>query len=81
MQRAKSPLATQDQAAVEKLALQLIETPEVRAARERARALLLGDQAAACPDGRKGLDRALDQWMLALAMRVANDDPQHPKVV
>lgn len=81
MERARSPLATADQAAVEKLALQGVEMPAVRAARERARALLLADQAAASPDGRKGLDRALDQWMLALAMRVANDDPDRPRVI
>ena len=81
MQRQASPLATSEQLEVETRALQLIATPEVRQARERARALLLGDQAARSPDGVKGLDRALDQWVLALAMRVANDDPDRPNVV
>jgi hypothetical protein len=64
MQRQASPLATSEQSEVETRALQLIATPEVRQARERARALLLGDQAARSPDGVKGLDRALDQWCL-----------------
>src|SRR6267142_2444325 len=81
MQRQASPLATPEQSEVETRALQLIGAPEVRQARERARALLLGDQAARSPDGVKGLDRALDQWVLALAMRVANDDPDRPNVV
>jgi hypothetical protein len=81
MRPATNPLATADQAAVESLALQLIEVPEVRAAREHARALLLGDQACGSPDGRKGLDRALDQWVMAVAMRIANDDPSRPKVI
>jgi hypothetical protein len=80
-EQTRSALATTDQSQVEKLALQLIETPAVRAAREQARSLLLGDQAARAADGRRGLDRALDQWVLALAMRVANDDPRHPKVI
>jgi hypothetical protein len=81
MQPASNPLATADQAAVESLALQLIEVPEVRAVREQARALLLGDQACGSPDGRKGLDRALDQWVLAVAMRIANDDSDPPKII
>src|SRR3982074_2006781 len=81
MQRQASPLATPEQSQVETRALQLIATPEARPARERARALLRGDQAARSPDGVMGLDRALDQWVLALAMRVANDDPDRPNVV
>jgi hypothetical protein len=81
MKRKASPLATSEQRQVETRALQLIATPEVRQARERARALLLGDQAARTPDGVKGLDRALDQWVLALAMRIANDDPDRPNVI
>ena len=75
-----SPLATQDQREIETLALRLIETPEVRKARESARALLLADPIAATPDGRIGLDRALDQWTLALAMRIANSDTHRPSV-
>lgn len=81
MQDHASPLATSDQSQVEKDALRLIQRPEVRKAREEARALLLGDQAVGSPDGIKGLDRALDQWVLALAMRVVNDDPDRPKVI
>jgi hypothetical protein len=76
-----SALATSDQRDVEKLALWLIEHPEVRAARESARALLLADPVAGTPDGRMGLDRALDQWVLALVMRVVNADRARPRVV
>jgi hypothetical protein len=53
----------------------------VRAARESARALLLADPVAGLPDGRLGLDRALDQWVLALVMRILNADPWRPKVL
>lgn len=77
---ARSPLATDDQRDTERLALRLIEHPRVRAARESARALLLADPMADTPDGRLGLDRALDQWVLALTMRIANADPFRPKV-
>lgn len=75
-----SPLATADQRAVETLALRLIEHPRIRTAREAARALLLADPVAGTHDGRLGLDRALDQWVLALAMRVVNADPWRPKI-
>jgi hypothetical protein len=77
----RSPLATDHQRDVEKLALRLIEDPKIRAARETARAVLLADPVAQTPDGRLGLDRALDQWVLALVMRVINADPWRPKVV
>jgi hypothetical protein len=76
-----SPLATTDQRDTEKLALRLIELAPVRAAREAARALLLADPVAQTLDGRAGLDRALDQWVLALVMRIANADRARPKLV
>lgn len=76
-----NPLHTPDQEAAEKLALRLIERTDVRAAREEARRGMLGDPAAQVPDGALGLDRALDQWVLALAMREANGDPADPRVV
>ena len=76
-----NPLYTQDQEAAEKLALRLIERADVRAAREQARQDMLKDQAAASLDGNLGLDHALDQWVLALAMREANGDTADPRVV
>jgi hypothetical protein len=76
-----SPLATAEQRDVERLALKLIEHSEVRAAREHARALLLSDKTAQTVDGRMGLDRALDQWVMSLVMRVINADPWRPKAI
>ena len=76
-----NPLHTSDQEAAEKLALRLIERDDVRMAREAARRDMRGDLAAASPDGALGLDRALDQWVLALAMREANGDTADPHVV
>jgi hypothetical protein len=76
-----NPLWTADQEAAEKLALRLIERDDVRRAREAARRIMLADPLAATLDGRAGLDRALDQWVLGLAMREANGDPADPRVV
>jgi hypothetical protein len=76
-----NPLCTPDQEAAEKLALRLIERADVRAAREQARHGMLRDPAAATVDGNLALDRALDQWVLALAMREVNGDTADPRVV
>jgi hypothetical protein len=76
-----SPLATDSQREGEKLALRLIEHARIRAARESARAVLLADPVAQTLDGSTGLDRALDQWVLALTMRVINADAWRPKVL
>ena len=76
-----NPLYTSDQEAIEKLALCLIERADVRAAREAARQDMRGDPAVKVPDGALGLDRALDQWGLGLAMREANGDTADPRVV
>jgi hypothetical protein len=81
MKPSESPLATPEQAQIERRALRLIATPEVRQAREGARSLLLGDQAARTHDGAMGLDRALDQWVMALAMRIVNEDPDRPNII
>jgi hypothetical protein len=76
-----NPLATRGQRNAEALALRLIVRPEIRAARESARAILLADPVAATRDGMLGLDRALDQWLLALVMRVINADRARPDAI
>lgn len=76
-----NPLWTEDQAAAERLSLRLIERADVRAARETARRAMLTDPLSKTLDGIGGLDRALDQWVLGLAMREANGDTADPKVV
>lgn len=76
-----NPLWTEDQAAAERLSLRLIERPDIRAARESARREMLADPMSDTLDGRLGLDRALDQWVLGLAMREANGDTADPRVV
>ena len=75
-----NPLHTADQEAAERLALRLIQRSDVRAAREQARHGMLADPAADIPDGNLSLDRALDQWVLGLAMRETNGDTADPRV-
>jgi hypothetical protein len=76
-----NPLYTDDQKATETLALRLIERGDVRAAREVARRQMLADPIVMTLDGSLTLDKALDQWVLALAMREANGDTADPRVV
>lgn len=77
---AASPLATDDQLALERLALGVAASPQLRAAREQARALLLADGSAATLDGAAGLDRALDQWLMGQVAATINNDPSRPKL-
>src|SRR5690606_22458722 len=77
-QAAGGPLATPEQIAAEKLALEIIALPDVRAAREQAWERMMSDPLAKSPTGRLTLDRSLDQWTLALAMRSIADDTDRP---
>lgn len=74
-------LATADQKDTEALALRLVESAPVRSAREVARHELLRDPLSRTGEGPIGLERALDQWVLALAMREANSDPAQPRII
>lgn len=58
-----------------------LESAPVRAAREIASRHMLEDPVTRVKAGRLGLERALDQWVLALAMREANGDPARQKAV
>lgn len=74
-------LATPEQLALERLALRVFEHPELRGARERARALLLADPTARTTDGANGLDRALDQWVMGQIAATINSDPSRPQLL
>jgi hypothetical protein len=76
-----NPLATDDQRDLENLALRVAATPAVRAAREKARNEMLANATANTPDGAAGLDRALDQWVMAGVVAVINSDPSRPRVL
>jgi hypothetical protein len=75
------PLATNDQRELEALALSIAAAPAVRAAREKARALLLANPTANTRDGAAGLDRALDQWVMGGVVAIANSDPARPRAL
>jgi hypothetical protein len=53
----------------------------VRAAREQARALMLANPTANTADGAAGLDRALDQWVMAGVVAIINNDPSRPRAL
>jgi hypothetical protein len=74
-----NPLATNDQRELEALCLRIAAASKVRAAREQARALLLANPTCRTADGAAGLDRALDQWVMAAVVAVANNDPSRPR--
>jgi hypothetical protein len=76
-----NPLATQDQRELETLVLRIAAAPAVRSAREQARALLVANPTAKTPDGAAGLDRALDQWVMAGVVAIANNDPSRPRAL
>lgn len=74
-------LATADQNTVESLALKLLAAPELVQQKEESRQLFLAEPAATTPDGRKTLQRALDDMTYMAALGAANNhDPAHPKV-
>ena len=73
-------LANNDQIELERLALRMALRPEVRQAREQARAMLLADAVTQNPDGAAGLDRALDQWVMGQVASIINADPSRPRL-
>lgn len=75
------PLATDDQIKAEKLALRIIERPEVKAVRPQLVALLKRDTAAALSDGLAEIDRALDLWTMTLVMWELNADTARPMIL
>ncbi len=75
-----NPLITAEQIALEKLTLAVAASPVMRQAREQARGLLLSDATASTADGAAGLDRALDQWLIAQVVATINNDPSRPKL-
>lgn len=75
-----NPLATPEEDAVETLALRLVAAPEVKKVKAALRPQLAADPVAQTPEGQAGLDRALDEWTLSLAIREANRDVARPMV-
>ena len=73
LKNSQATLATPEQIRQEQMSLRIIQRPEVRAARERAREKMLQDPIARTKDGFLGLDRALDLWSMAITMRCLSD--------
>lgn len=76
-----SALVNVDQIAVETLALKLLDSVEVRQQKQESMSLFSAEPAAAKPDGRKTLQRTVDEMTYLAALSAANNsDPAHPKL-
>lgn len=74
-------LGTESQIAAERLALRILERPEVRAAAALAGTQLSFKPDAQDPEGRESLERALKIWVHSFALRQTNGDTSRPKVI
>jgi hypothetical protein len=77
----KSPLATGEQEAVEKVVLQVLDDAQVRGARSDARKILEKSSLSQLADGKARLDYALDAWLNFLAFQEVTADPARPSVI
>jgi len=75
-----NPIATEDQAWVEREALRLLEHPTVRRAREEVRAHWLA-KAAPGPEMRACFEASFEEVMFCAAVWSLNQDPLRPRVV
>jgi len=80
MPNPRNPIATEDQAWVEREALRLLEHPTVRRARDEVRAHWLA-KAAPGPEMRACFDRSFEEVMFCAAVWSLNQDPLRPRVV
>lgn len=78
---AASPLATPDQEAVEKLALKLLASPEIKKQMQETHKRFLADPAANTPEGKQTMQNAIDEIAFSAALGAANSDPARPKVI
>jgi hypothetical protein len=76
-----NPLATVDQRAVEDRALGLIRRPELERARAAANLLFRNGLAHAARDQMSAFEAMVDEYVFHHALRAANGDAAHPKIV
>ena len=79
--RYTGPLATEDQIAAERLALQFFSGPEIAGLRPRLRAILAADPAAKIPAGFAQIDHVLDLWTMSMIMWHLGSDTDTPKIL
>lgn len=76
-----SPLATPDQAEVERTALRLLQRPELKQAHQEAKTLFLADPVARTPAGSKTLDQGVDECVLTAIYDTILNDGSHPRII
>jgi hypothetical protein len=75
-----NPIATADQAGVERAALRLLEHPTLRRTREEVRAHWL-EKARPSPEMRDRFEASFEEVMFCAAVWSLNQDPERPRVV
>ncbi len=81
MHSGTSPLATADQAEVERTALRLLQRPEVKRAYAEAMALFQADSVARIPAGSKTLGQGVDECVLAAIYDTILNDGSKPRIL
>lgn len=76
-----SPLATTEQAEVERTALRLLQRPEVQQARVAAQAQFQADSVAGIPAGRETLEQGVDECLLAAIYDTILSDLSTPRIL
>lgn len=81
IRRGDSILATEDQYAVEKMAIRLMDFPELKQARKEAYAFWSQHAVGKTPDAKATLDNHVDNLIFVHTLGAANCDPARPRVV
>lgn len=78
-----SPLATAEQAAVERQALRILasHSPALDQARDQARALMLAHPLAVRAESAARIDNALDKWLVQLLLQTIGGDLSAPRFI
>lgn len=76
-----SPLATPDQAEVERTALRLLQRPEIKYAHAEAKAQFQADTVAEIAAGRKTLEQGVDECVLAALYDTILNDLSTPRIL
>lgn len=80
-QSGANPLATADQADIERTALRLLQRPELKQAHAEARNLFLADPLAEVPSGLSTLDQAVDEYVLGTVYDTILRDVSTPRIL
>ncbi len=76
-----SPLANELQNQAEQRVLRIMASPEVQAARKKARELLAAHSVSKLPDGKARMENPLNKWVANLAFNYVGSDVSNPAIL